>query len=407
MTRRNLISTAGAAFTAVSQSRIWGANERLSIALIGCGARGLQLQPHFQKLNAPLTAVCDLWRTRAEKAQSLAAGSRVFDDHRKVLEIPGLDAVIIATSDHWHARIAVDALSAGKDVYVEKPLTRTIEEGVGIINAARANNRVCQVGAQQRSGTHYMQARDEYIKPGKLGKIHLVRTWWNDGLSSGQARAASAVAPTGGHSVPPGLTTKPDDLDWNRYVAPVRWRPWNPPQFFNFRNYMDFCGGILTDKYVHWVDVVHMFLGEDVPLTADTAGGIYAAKDGRTVPDTLNVHYEYPGNWVCTYTNVPQAGLQREGIEFCGTQAHLRIDRTKFEVFPSDAREKPLVVECKTDLVEEHVANFIGCVKSRKMPNGDVEMGHRSAIAAHLGNLSWIERRRVRFDSERELVLPA
>lgn len=407
MRRRDLITAAGAALTAVSQARVWGANERLSIALIGCGARGLQLQPYFQKRNGPLTAVCDVWRTRAEKAQSLAAGSRAFGDHRKVLELPGLDAVIIATSDHWHARIAVDALSAGKDVYVEKPLTRTIEEGAGIINAARANNRVCQVGAQQRSGTHYMQARDEYIKPGKLGQIHLVRTWWNDGLGNGQARPANSAAPTGGHSVPPGMTAKPDDLDWNRYVAPVRWRPWNPPQYFNFRNYMDLCGGILTDKYVHWVDVVHMFLGEDVPLTADTAGGIYAAKDGRTVPDTLNVHYEYPGNRVCTYTNVPQAGRQREGIEFCGTEAHLRIDRTKFEVFPSDAREKALVVECKTDLVEEHVANFIGCVKSRKMPNGDVEMGHRSAIAAHLGNLSWIERRRIRFDAERELVLPA
>jgi predicted dehydrogenase len=409
MTRRELITATGvAAVTAASQSRVFGANERLSIALIGCGARGSQLQPYFQKLNGPITAVCDLWQPRAEKAQSIAPGSKLIEDHRKVLELPGLDAVIIATSDHWHAQIAIDALSAGKDVYVEKPLTRTIEEGAGIINAARKNNRICQVGAQQRSGTHYIQARDEYIKTGKLGKIHLVRTWWNDGVSSGQAnRPANGAAPAGGHSVPPGMTTKPDDLNWTRYVEPVRWRAWDPRQFFNFRNYIDFCGGILTDKYVHWVDVVHMFMGEDGPLNADTAGGIYAAKDGRTVPDTLNVHYEYPGNWVCSYTNVPQAGLQREGIEFCGSQAHLRIDRTKFEFFPGDAREKPLVVECKTDLVEEHVANFLDCIKSRKMPNGDVAMGHRSAVAAHLGNISWIERRRIHFDPQRELVLPA
>jgi predicted dehydrogenase len=408
MTRRELIATTGAAaLTAASQSRVWGANERLSIALIGCGARGSQLQPYFQKLNGPLTAVCDLWRTRAEKAQSLAPGSQRIDDHRKVLEMPGLDAVVVATSDHWHARIAIDALNAGKDVYVEKPLTRTIAEGAGIINAARTNNRVCQVGAQQRSGTHYKDARDGYLKTGKLGKVNLVRTWWTDGLGGGQGnRPANAPAPTGGHAVPPGMTNKPADLDWNRYVAPVRWRPWDPPQFFNFRNYMDFCGGILTDKFVHWVDVVHMFMGEQGPLTADAAGGIYVAKDGRTVPDTLNVHYEYPGNWVCTYTNVSQAGMQREGIEFCGTRGHLLIDRTKYEVFPPDSREQPRIVECKTDLVEEHVRNFIECVKSREMPNGDVALGHRSAIAAHLGNLSWIERRRIHFDPDRELVLP-
>jgi predicted dehydrogenase len=408
MTRRELIGTGAAMLTAASQSRIWGANERLSIALIGCGARGLQLQPYFQKLNGPLTAVCDVWRTRAEKAQSLAPGSQVIDDHRKILDIRGLDAVIVATSDHWHARIAIDALNAGKDVYVEKPLTRTIGEGAAIIDAARTNSRICQVGAQQRSGTHYIQARDEYLKTGKLGKINLVRTWWTDGAGGGQAnRAANATAPTGSHAVPPGMTNKPADLDWNRYLAPVRWRPWDPPQFFNFRNYMDFCGGILTDKYVHWVDVVHMFMGEQVPLTADAAGGIYVAKDGRTVPDTLSVHYEYAGNWVCTYTNVHQGGVQREGIEFCGTQGHLLIDRTKYEFFPPDSKAQPQVVECKTDLVEEHVRNFIGCVKSRQMPNGDVAVGHRSAVAAHLGNLSWMERRRIHFDPDREFVLPA
>jgi predicted dehydrogenase len=363
------------------------------------------LQPYFQKLNGPLTAVCDVWRTRAEKAQSLAPGAKLIDDHRKVLELPGLDAVIIATSDHWHARIATDAFNAGKDVYVEKPLTRTIEEGQGIIDAARRNSRICQVGAQQRSGTHYIQARDEYPKTGKLGKINLVRTWWTDG--GGGARPANPQAAAGGHGTPPGMDRKPDDLDWNRYVASVRWRPWDPPQFFNFRNYLDFCGGIMTDKYVHWVDVVHMFMGEDGPVTADTAGGIYVAKDGRTVPDTLNVHYQYPGNWICTYTNVAQAGAPREGIEFCGTQGHLRIDRTKFEYFPPERGAQPVVAECKTDLAEEHVRNFLDCCKSRKTPNGDVMMGHRSAVAAHLGNLSWIERRRIHFDPEHELVLPA
>src|SRR4029079_13721368 len=129
----------------------------------------------------PLTALCDVYRTRAENAQSTAPGAKLFSDHRKTLELPGLDAVIIATTDHWHAPIAIDALNAGNDVYVEKPLTFKMEEGPRIIQAARVNDRICQVGAQQRSGTHYIQARDEYIRTAKLGKINLVRTWWFDG----------------------------------------------------------------------------------------------------------------------------------------------------------------------------------------------------------------------------------
>src|SRR5258708_31346060 len=145
MTRRDLLtSTGAAALTAASQSRVLGANDRMSVALIGCGARGNLLQPHFQKVNqAPLTAVCDVYRTRAEKTQALAPGAKLFGDHRKLLEMPGLDAVIIATPDHWHAAIAIDALNAGKDVYVEKPLTFKRDEGPKIIQAARVNNRIC------------------------------------------------------------------------------------------------------------------------------------------------------------------------------------------------------------------------------------------------------------------------
>src|SRR5215470_14337942 len=228
MTRRDLITSTGTALlNAASQSRILGANDRMSIALIGCGARGNLLLPHFQKLNkAPLTAVCDVYRTRAEKCQTLAPGATLFGDHRRVLEMPGLDAVVIATPDHWHAPIAIDALNAGKDVYVEKPVTLRMEEGSRIIQAARLNGRICQVGAQQRSGSHYIQARDEYIRAGKLGKISLVRTWWTDGGGDSMlVRSAEASASGGGgHVVPAGMREKPADLDWNRYVGPVRWR---------------------------------------------------------------------------------------------------------------------------------------------------------------------------------------
>lgn len=417
MTRRDLLTTTGAAaITAASQSRILGANDRMSVALIGCGARGNLLLPHFQKLNnAPLTAVCDVYRTRAEQTQALAPGAKLFSDHRKALEMPGLDAVIVATPDHWHAPIAIDALNAGKDVYVEKPLTFTMEEGPRIIRAARVNDRICQVGAQQRSGSHYIQARDEYLRTGRLGKINLVRTWWTDGgggigtpvRANANSNPRPAAGPTGGHATPANIREKPADLDWNRYLGRARWRAWDPPQYFNFRNYRDFAGGILTDKFVHWVDVVHMFMKQDGPISADNTGGLFIATDGRNVQDTINLHLEYPGQWICTYTNVAQAGFPREGIEFCGAKGHLRIDRTKFEYFSPERGAAPLVVECHTDLVAEHVQDFLDSCRSRKLPKGDVALGHRSAQAAHLGNLSYEQKRRIHFDPDREIVLPA
>jgi predicted dehydrogenase len=409
MTRREIITSAGsAALTAASYSRVMGANDRLSIGLIGCGGRGgRELLPVYVKVNGPFTAVCDLWKPRAESAAANSPGAKVFGDHRRLLELPGLDAVVVATSDHWHAAVAIDAMNAGKDVYVEKPLTRTMEEGARIIQAARVNQRICQVGTQQRSGTHYIQARDEYIRSGKLGKVMYVRTWWDDGgvdpMGSGASKAPRV--PGSGHSTPLGMETKPADLDWDRYLAPVRWREWNPPQFFNFRAYRDFSGGILTDKFVHWVDTVHMFMGEDGPSAADMAGGLWVAKDGRSVPDTINLHLEYPGNWMCAFSNVATPGLARAGIEFCGTRGHLRIDRDKAEYFPPERDAPPVVVTCKTDIVEEHVRNFIDCCRSRKTPNCDVAAGHRSAQAAHLGNLSYAEKRRIHFDPDREILL--
>lgn len=403
MTRRELITAA--AMTTASYSQILGANDRMSVGLIGCGVRGhTDLQPVFQKLNGHFTAVCDLWRTRAERAAADAPGAKSFVDHRRLLELPGLDAVVVATSDHWHAQIAIDALNAGKDVYVEKPLTFKREEGPRIIEAARVNRRICQVGTQQRSATHYIRAREEYVRSGKLGKILLARTWWADG-GADRLTAGTGGGGGGGHRVPPGMEHVPADLDWNRYVEPARWREWNPPEYFNFRNYRDFSGGILTDKFVHWVDAVHMFMGEDGPSSVDMLGGIWASNDGRTVPDTIDLQLQYPGQWLCTFTNLATAGSTRAGIELCGTHGHLRIDRTKAEFFPSEKGASPSVIECHTSLEEEHVKNFLDCCASRKTPNCDVALGHRSAQAAHLGNLSYAEGRRVHFDPDREILL--
>jgi len=307
-----------------------------------------------------------------------------------------LDAVLIATPDHWHAQCAIDSLNAGKDVYVEKPLTRTIEEGPLVVKAARVNERICQVGMQQRSGRHYLQAKKEYIETGKLGKITLARTWWHgNGYHLRQA--------------PASLQQKPPNLDWAHFLGPVKWRDYDPQQYFNWRAYLDFGGGQVTDLFTHWIDVVHMFLGSEIPASAVASGGVYAYRDGRTAPDTINVLLEYPAQFTATFEATLVPGIRGAALEFCGTKGRLWISRERFEFHPVDG-DKPTIVEAEPpepyDFTIDHVRNFLDCMRTRKLPNGDVLIGHRSAQASHLGNIAYVQKRRIDFDPLREEILP-
>ena len=295
--------------------------------------------------------------------------------------------------DHWHAPIAIDALNAGKDVYVEKPLTLKAEEGPRVVKAARTNKRVCQVGMQQRSGKHYLQAKAEYIDSGKLGKITLCRTWWHG---------------NGYHlrKAPASLQTQPANLDWAHFLGPLKWRDWDPQQYWNWRAYLDFGGGQVTDLFTHWLDVVHMFMGKDIPTSAQASGGVYHFKDGRTAPDTINVLLEYPAEFTATFEATLVPGITGAAQEFCGTQGRLWIDRSRYEFYPLGRNVQPVVVKAQSSIDLDHVQNFLDCVKSRQLPHGDVLVGHRSAQASHLGNISYMQKRRIDFDPVREEILP-
>ena len=396
--RRDLLRgavTGATTLAAASYNRVLGANDRVQLGAIGVGDRGRHVLGLFQKNPAvQVGAVCDIYGVAVDAAQQQAPGAKSFTDHRKLLEIKELDAVLIATPDHWHAQTAIDAMNAGKDVYVEKPLTRTIEEGPMIVKAARVNDRVCQVGMQQRSGPHYIQAKAEYIDTGKLGQITLCRTWWH-GNGYHLRRA------------PASLQQKPSNLDWARFLGPVKWRDYDPQQYFNWRAYLDFGGGQVTDLFTHWIDVVHMFMGKEVPTSAVAAGGVYAYKDGRTAPDTINVLLEYPADYTATFEATLVPGITGAAVEFCGTKGRLWIDRSRFEFYPLGRNNQPTVVQgVQHDFTLEHVNNFLDCVKSRKRPNADVLIGHRSAQASHLGNIAYVEKRRIDFDPVREEILP-
>ena len=391
--RRDMFRSA-AAFTALSYSRVMGANDRIRLGLVGCGDRGTFVMSVFQKNpSVEVSAVCDVYGERIDKARTKAPDAKSFTDHRKLLEMKDLDAVLVATPDHWHAGTAIDALNAGKDLYIEKPLTLRIEEGPRIVKAARVNERVVQVGMQQRSGPHYIRARDEYIRTGKLGKITLARTWWHG--NSYHLRKA-----------PQSLQTQPSNLDWARFLGPVKWRDYDPQQYYNFRAYLDFGGGQVTDLFTHWIDVVHMFMEQDNPIAASAAGGVYNYKDGRTAPDTINVLLEYPAEWTATFEATLAPGIKGEGVEMCGTEGRLLITRQQFEFTPVGKGAQPVIVKSEHDQTIDHVANFLDCVRTRKRPNGDVYIGHRSAQASHLGNIAYLQKRRLRFDPVREEILP-
>jgi predicted dehydrogenase len=382
------------AATALSYSRVFGANDRVQLGLIGCGERGRSDMGKFIKAgNTDVVALCDIYGAQIDRAKQDAPNARSFTDHHALLALKDVDVVLIAVPDHWHATIATDALNAGKDVYVEKPLTLKIEEGPVIVKAARLNNRICQVGMQQRSGKHYLEAKRLYMDTGKLGKITLARTWWHG--NSYHLRKA-----------PASLQTQPANLDWAHFLGPLKWRDWDPQQYWNWRAYLDFGGGQVTDLFTHWIDVVHMFMGQDNPISASAAGGVYNYKDGRTAPDTINVLLEYPSQFTATFEATLAPGITGEAVEMCGTEGRLWIDRSRYEFHPPGRNAQATVVQASSDLDLDHVQNFLECVRTRKLPNGDVLIGHRSAQASHLGNLSYMQKRRIDFDPIREEILP-
>jgi predicted dehydrogenase len=382
------------ASTALSYSRVFGANDRVQLGLIGCGERGRSDMGKFIKAgNTDVVALCDIYGAQIDRAKQDAPNARSFTDHHALLALKDVDVVLIAVPDHWHAAVATDALNAGKDVYVEKPLTLKVEEGPGIVKAARINSRICQVGMQQRSGKHYLEAKRLYMDTGKLGKITLARTWWHG--NSYHLRKA-----------PASLQTQPANLDWAHFLGPLKWRDWDPQQYWNWRAYLDFGGGQVTDLFTHWIDVVHMFMGQDNPISASAAGGVYHYKDGRTAPDTINVLLEYPSQFTATFEATLAPGVTGAALELCGTEGRLWIDRSRYEFHPIGRNAQATVVQAASDLDLDHVQNFLECVRSRKLPNGDVLIGHRSAQASHLGNLSYMQKRRIDFDPVREEILP-
>jgi predicted dehydrogenase len=390
---------AGLSLTAASWSNVLGANDRVRLGVIGTGNRGGDVMSWFQKeADVEVVALCDCYDVNLNAALAKTEGkAKTFTDYHALLASKDVDAVLITTPDHWHSRMAIDALNAGKDIYIEKPLTFSYEQGHDIIKAVKANNRVAQVGLQQRSGEHYKEAKSEYIDKDKLGKIAFVRTWWHG---------------NGYHLRKANFKDKPAGLDWKAFLGPAKYREFDAQQFYNWRAYFDFGGGQITDLFTHWIDVVHWYMGEDLPIAAASSGGVYAYPDGRTAPDTISIQLEYPSKWIATFDATLVPGASGAALELMGTKGSLYIDRGRYIYQESaagrrTARPEPINRPNNKSLEQQHVRNFLDCVKSRALPNSDIVSGHRSALASNLGKIAYLQKRRIAFSpaSEKDHVL--
>ncbi len=406
------VGAAGASLLGVpaaSYARILGANDRLGIGLIGVGRMG---RGHLGKVDrhadTDVVALCDVYAPNLEYATAQHPDARTYADHADLLADETVDAVMVASPDHWHALHAIHACQAGKDVYVEKPTSVAIAEGRAMVDAARAHGRVVQVGTQQRSGDQFVRAV-EIVRSGVLGPISFVRTW------------------NFGNDAPEGIGNPPDSnpppgLDWDRWLGPAQARPFNVNRFgvfhdenlnyqrwATFRWFWDYAGGMMTDWGVHLLDIVQWAMDVAYPNAVAASGGTFALTDNRETPDTLQATFTYPG-FLCTYENRVCNGhrLNDEGygILFHGTEGTLFVNRAYLEVIPERGRGlEPQRMESGNNSGDAHFANFIDCMRSRRQPVSDIEIGHRSSSTAILGNLAYRVGRSITWDGEREQVV--
>ena len=370
--RRRFIIASG--LTALASSRVLGANDTLRVGVIGAGGRMGDLLNAADKVgNYQIVAVSDVYGPRRDAIKQRSNGvATTHVNYHEVLE-QQIDAVLIAAPDHWHVRMAVDALAAGKDVYLEKPVTHTLEEGPTLTRAVRSSNRILQCGMQQRSWSHFRDAVD-LIQGGSLGRIPQVRTyWWQNYLASWQPKPVDTQA-----------------LDWKQWLGGAPDQPFSEEKFYRWRWFWDFGGGAMTDLFTHWIDVAHWAMRSDQPREAQMLGDKYIFEQWDC-PDTVQAALRYPGFDV-VYEGMMASSIDDGGLDFRGTEATLKLNRGGFGVYHEGVagKDNPVVkAESFRDGTISHMQNFFDCVKTRKEPNAPVETGVAAARAGQIANLAY------------------
>jgi len=388
--RTFLLSAAGAAAYAVPPS------DQIALGVIGSGGRGTFVMGVFQKDPAlRVHAICDVYEPNLENAISAASRvpgnrPRVYRNYRELLADKEVQAVLIATPEHWHYQMVLDALAAGKDVYVEKPLCQTPEQGVALVEAERKSKQIIQVGMQRRSYDLYKEGR-AIISEGKLGSVRMVRSWWLNNYLGG-APATKLAGP----------------LDWEQWQGPAARRPLDGDRFKNWRLYSDYAGGIVADQGAHIFDGIQMLMSAGAPSAVTAAAG-KVHKQGVDQPESVVAIAEYPEDFVAVFT-VNYAAMQYKSRndqlnQLDGDAARMDIGREELKVFLRGAEDQP-AIERKSEkgfgwATDLHVQNFLECVRTRQTPTAPMRLAFQAALVVQLANLSLKNGRRMRWTNNR------
>ncbi len=365
-------------------------SDRLVVGLIGSGGRGRTVMGRFGRhSDIKIAGVCDVYEPNLEAGLSAAGpGSQAYRDYKKLLDNKEINVVIIATPEHWHHQMLLDAIAAGKDVYIGKPLCRTPEEGADMVRAVQASDRIVQVGMQRRSYSLYQQARD-LRRAGTLGTVRMVRTYWlNNGLTLRDRKFEGPV-------------------DWDQWIGPGKRGAKDPKLFFNWRHFADYAGGIVIDQGAHIFDSIHMIMDAGYPLAvnASACGGHI---EGADRPESVVVTAEYPEDFLAVFT-INYAAMRYPGEldqlnAYDGDEARMDVGRERLRVYRKESPEAASLD--KNDpggfggATTAHVNNFIAAVRSRETPSAPIDVGFQSALVLHLANMSLEHGKRVRWNRE-------
>jgi predicted dehydrogenase len=402
LTRREFAAATALALTAKSYSQVRGANERIRIGAIGCGGQAMD---HFRNLvkmresdNLDILTVCDIYDKRAAQAAGLTGG-KIVKDYRRVLDNKDVDYVLIATPEHWHAHMTLDAADARKHIYCEKPMTRTVEESKKVAAKVRAAGVKMQVGVQGMSDDSYETAY-RYVKDGALGKVVLAQIDYSRNYSGDfWADPIDADARPG------------ENLDWKAWLGPAPKRPFDPERYFRWRRYWDYSGGIASDLFVHRATRIIKALGLTFPAYGTGTGGKFEFdKSVAEIPDTLNILLDYPAGPTVQLISSMANGRVVDHL-LRGHKATLQFTRTGFTIkaereFAGDVKE---IDHQKTggEALDLHHRNLINAIRQNEPLKCDVMLGYYGVVACGMGNESYRRRKYMKWDAAKERIVAA
>ncbi len=381
--RRTFLTSALAAAPLFVPRSAWGANDRLAYGLIGAGGRGRYLNQNFKNLGAECVAIAEVYEPNMQTALKDSPDAKTYVEYHDLLAQPGLDAVVVASPDHQHAPMLFAALDAKKDVYLEKPMSHSLEESQRMIQAVRRSSQIVQIGMQRRSAPSVIKAK-EILDSGILGKITLVKPMWNWNVSKELNN-----------------TPLPGKLDWKRFLGNAKVRDLEPMRFRSWRYFWDYSGGNMTDQGTHLMDVVQWFTNAGLAKSA-VCFGQRAKNIGSEVPDVFCAVFEYPNlmaTWTLNYCNSYDNDWS---IQFQGDAGTMIINNAGFRIWkePVPKNPEPIQAMAAPIPIETHIQNFLDCVKSRKEPNAPVEVGASAVSAPHLANVAFHEGRQVHLSAD-------